>query len=78
MCKFSPDSKAKIGNAIIYIANHTGKLSKTKLLKLLYIMEYTMVRKYHAPFLAVPYEVWKWGGGPSRRICSQIYRIIYS
>lgn len=61
MCKFSPDSKAKIGNAIIYIANHTGKLSKTKLLKLLYIMEYTMVRKYHAPFLAVPYEVWKWG-----------------
>lgn len=61
MCKFSPDSKAKIGNTIIYIANHTGKLSKTKLLKLLYIMESTMVRKYHVPFLAIPYEVWKWG-----------------
>ncbi len=61
MCKFSPDSKAKIGNAIIYIANHTRKLSKTKLLKLLYIMEATMVREYRVPFLAVPYEVWKWG-----------------
>ena len=24
-------------------------------------MESTMVRKYHVPFLAVPYEVWKWG-----------------
>ena len=61
MCKFSSASKAKIGNTIIYIANHTGKLSKTKLLKLLYIMESTMVRKYRVPFLAIPYEVWKWG-----------------
>lgn len=31
------------------------------MLKLLYIMESTMVRKYHVPFLAIPYEVWKWG-----------------
>lgn len=61
MCKFSPDSKAKIGNTIIYIAQNTRKLSKTKLLKLLYIMEEHMVQKYHVPFLAVPYEVWKWG-----------------
>lgn len=61
MCKFSSESKAKIGNTIIYIANHTGKLSKTKLLKLLFMMEEAMVSKYHTPFLAVPYEVWKWG-----------------
>lgn len=61
MCKFSPASKEKIGNTIIYIVNHTGKLGKTKLLKLLYIMEETMVQRYRTPFLAIPYEVWKFG-----------------
>ena len=39
MCKFSEDSRQKLGNAVIYIANHTEQLSKTKLLKLLFLME---------------------------------------
>lgn len=61
MCKFSSDCKNKIGNTIVYIASNTKRLSKTKLLKLLYMMEVAMVSKYHVPFLAIPYEVWKWG-----------------
>lgn len=61
MCKFSEDSKQKLGNAIVYIASHTQQLSKTKLLKLLYLMEEYMVRRYHRPFLGIPYEVWQAG-----------------
>lgn len=61
MCKFSEDSKQKLGNTIIYIANHTKQLSKTKLLKLLFLMEEYMVKRYHVPFLAIPFEVWQAG-----------------
>ena len=61
MCKFSEDSKQKLGNTIIYIAEHTPQLSKTKLLKLLFLMEEYMVKRYHIPFLALPYEVWQAG-----------------
>lgn len=61
MCKFSEDNKQKLGNTIIYIAERTPQLSKTKLLKLLFLMEEYMVKRYHVPFLALPYEVWKAG-----------------
>lgn len=61
MCKFSEDTKSKLGNAIIYIDNNTTQLSKTKLLKLLYLMEEEMVLYYHVPFLGLPYEVWQAG-----------------
>ena len=61
MCKFSSETKDKIGNAMIYIAKHTDMLSKTKLIKLLYIMEEKMVEHHHTPFLAIPYEIWHLG-----------------
>ena len=61
MCTFSNESKDKLGNSIIYIANYVKKLSKTKLLKLLYLMEEEMVTRYHTPFLGLPFEVWQAG-----------------
>lgn len=61
MCKFSESTKQKLGNAIVYIAQHTSNLSKTKLLKLLYLMEERMVLKYHVPFIGIPFEVWQAG-----------------
>ena len=51
MCKFSESNRQKLGNAIVYIARHTSNLSKTKLLKLLYLMEERMALKYHVPFI---------------------------
>lgn len=59
MCKFSESVKDKLGNALIYMAERVDDLSKTKALKLLYLMEERMVLKYHMPFLAIPYEVWQ-------------------
>lgn len=61
MCKFSEDSRQKLGNTLIYMAERTPQLSKTKLLKLLFLMEEYMVKRYHIPFLALPYEVWQAG-----------------
>ena len=61
MCKLTKPDKEKLGNAVIYIASHTGNLSKTKLLKLLYFMEEYSVRRFQTPFLGLPYEVWQAG-----------------
>ena len=61
MSKFSEATKQKLGNAIVYIAKHTSSLSKTKLLKLLYLMEERMALKYHVPFIGLPFEVWQAG-----------------
>lgn len=61
MCKLTKSDKEKLGNAVVYIASHTSNLSKTKLLKLLYFMEEYSVRRFHTPFLGLPYEVWQAG-----------------
>lgn len=61
MCKFSEANKDKLGNALIYMAERVPDLSKTKALKLLYLMEERMVLIYHVPFLGIPYEVWQAG-----------------
>ena len=61
MCNFTRTLKDKTGNAIVYILNRTGGVVKTKILKLLYLMEYTMAKNYCSPFLGLPFEVWRLG-----------------
>ncbi len=61
MCKLTKTDKEKLGNTVVYIASHTSYLSKTKLLKLLYFMEEYSVRRFHTPFLGLPFEVWQAG-----------------
>lgn len=61
MCRLTNSDKNKLGNTVVYIASHTKNLSKTKLLKLLYFMEEYSVRRFHTPFLGLPFEVWQAG-----------------
>ena len=61
MKKFSDDSKRRVGNAVLYLSQNVEDLSKSKLIKLLYLMEEAMVRQHQAPFLALQYEVWQYG-----------------
>lgn len=61
MCKFSESNKRKLGNVLIYAANHAKYPYKTEMLKLLYLMEEEMVVKYHTPLLGIPYHVWRMG-----------------
>jgi uncharacterized phage-associated protein len=67
--QYSPDQIDKIGNTIIYLCNHIRPLYKTKLLKLLYLLDEFSVKKYGIPFLNLDYEVWQ--AGP---VCSDIYQ----
>lgn len=61
MSFYSVDTVNKTGNAIIYLAGHIPGLSKTKLLKLLYLMEEYSAVKYRTPFLGIKFEVWQAG-----------------
>ena len=61
MQKISESDRNKIGNAVVYLAQHIDNLSKTKLLKLLYLMEEYSVVRFQTPFLGLPYEVWQAG-----------------
>ena len=61
MCRFSESSKQKLGNAVVFIAERARFPYKTEVLKLLYLMEERMVLKYHVPFLAIPFNVWRMG-----------------
>lgn len=67
--QYTPEQIDKIGNTIIYLTNHIQPLYKTKLLKLLYLLDEFSVKKYGIPFLNLDYEVWQ--AGP---VCSDIYQ----
>jgi len=61
MCKLSTDNKKKLGNIMVYIAQKCKNPCKTKVLKLLYLMEERWVVIAHTPFTGLPFEVWQHG-----------------
>ena len=58
---FTKNQVDKIGNSIVYLADKLGGLNKTKILKLLYILEEASIRKYGYPFFGVEFQLWKHG-----------------
>ncbi len=65
MISYTKDKLEKIGNAIIYFTQNIPDLSKTKLIKLLYLLEECFIKKYQLPFLDIEFEVWQ--AGPVNR-----------
>ncbi len=59
--QFTADQLNKIGNTVIYLAERIPNLSKTKLLKLLYILDEISIKKSGIPLLNLKYKVWKFG-----------------
>ena len=51
----------KLGNAVVYLAERIKPLSKTKLLKLIYLIEEYAVRTHGLPFFNLEFTVWKLG-----------------
>jgi len=51
----------KIGNAVVFLSERIKNLSKTKLLKLLYILDEISIKKSGLPFFNLQYKVWKFG-----------------
>lgn len=58
---FSYSEIDKLGNAVIYLAERIKPLSKTKLLKLIYLIEEYAVRAHGLPFFNLDFSVWKLG-----------------
>ncbi|MGL5233687.1 MAG: Panacea domain-containing protein [Empedobacter falsenii] len=59
--KFNQNQLEKIGNTVVYLSQNIPHLSKTKLLKLLYILDEISIKKSGLPFLNLKYKVWKFG-----------------
>lgn len=58
---YTSDELEKIGNSIIYFAENLQDLSKTKLLKLIYLLDELSVKTYGIPFFDLEYKVWQIG-----------------
>lgn len=59
--KLSDNQIDKVGNTIVYISEKIGVLSKTKALKLIYILDELSIKKSGIPFFNLKYKVWKFG-----------------
>lgn len=51
----------KIGNTLIYFSKNMPSLSKTKALKLIYLLDEFSISRYGIPFFNLEYEAWKFG-----------------
>lgn len=58
---YTKDQIDKLGNTIIFLAEKMPSMTKTKLLKLIYIIEEISVKKYGIPFFDLRFDVWKLG-----------------
>jgi uncharacterized phage-associated protein len=55
------DQLEKVGNAIIYLAERIKPLYKTKLLKLLYLLDEAGVKEVGIPMFGLEYRAWRMG-----------------
>lgn len=51
----------KLGNTLIYLANSVSELNKTKILKLLFLIEEESIKKHGYPFFGFNFELWQFG-----------------
>lgn len=51
----------KVGNTIVYLCEKIDSLSKTKALKLIYILDEQSIKQSGIPFFNLKYKVWKFG-----------------
>ncbi len=68
MSHFSPSTQQeidKLGNAIIFLIDQSAyrskKLSKTRILKLIYLIEEESIKKFGLPFFNLPFLAWHLG-----------------
>lgn len=61
---YTRDQIDKLGNGIIFLCEKMGPLPKTKLLKLLFLIEELSVKKYGLPVFGLRFDVWKLGPVP--------------
>lgn len=58
---FTKDQVDKIGNTIIYLSKNITDLNKTKILKILFLLEEASIKKYAFPFFGIDFQIWRLG-----------------
>jgi uncharacterized phage-associated protein len=58
---YSPEQISKLGNTLIYLAKHIKDFNKTKILKILFLLEEGCIKKYGYPFFNIDFQVWQHG-----------------
>jgi len=58
---YTQDEINKLGNSIVYLADNIANLSKTKLLKLIYLLDELSIKSSGVPFFNLRYKVWQAG-----------------
>jgi len=61
MKPYTPEQINKIGYTLVYLSKAISPLTKTKALKLLYLLDEVSIKKFGIPFLNINYKVWKFG-----------------
>jgi uncharacterized phage-associated protein len=51
----------KLGNALVYLAKSVSEFNKTKILKILFLLEESSIKKYGYPFFGFDFQIWKYG-----------------
>lgn len=51
----------KIGNTIIYFSRHMADLTKSKILKILFLLEEASIKRTGQPFIGIDFQLWKLG-----------------
>lgn len=51
----------KIGNTMVYLAQHISDLTKTKILKILFLLEEGSIKTTGQPFVGIDFQLWKLG-----------------
>lgn len=65
---YSSEELEKVGHALIYLSTHTDKPSKTKVLKLLYLLDEFSVKLRGFPMFGLTYKVWQLGP-----VCEEVF-----
>lgn len=52
---------AKVGNTVIYLSNGVSELMRTKLLKLLFLIEEKSIKESGKPFFNLDFKIWQFG-----------------
>ncbi len=51
----------KVGNAVIYLSERVSELARTKLLKILFLLEEKSIKDFGNPFFELDFKVWQFG-----------------
>ncbi len=61
MQELTKEQIEKVGNTVIYLSSRVSELMRTKLLKILFLLEEKAIKEYGKPFFGLDFKVWQFG-----------------